>query len=185
MMSPFDCVSLPLTTFAPPTRSPRSVSTRTRTLRSGRTSAWSSCRARSRTSSRPGTSSVMCPAKVGAPDRQGEGRAPEPSRCGFQLLGFCFRVSENLRLSGHHAHRERRVVLPGPDDGGGEGAGGQRCTFHCCSLVCPPGGSVSSCMTLAFLNERFYSFSVFHSSTLFFYFDPLMAHHRPPPLFGP
>lgn len=37
-------------------------------------------------------------------------------------------------------------------------------------------------------SERFCSFSVFHSSTLFFYFDPLMAHHPPPPpppLFGP
>lgn len=38
--------------------------TRTKALRRGRISVWSSCRARSRISSRPGTSSVTFPAKV-------------------------------------------------------------------------------------------------------------------------
>lgn len=63
------------------------------------------------------------PAKVGTLDLQREGASARQ----FDCLDFCFRVSENLRLSGHQDHRERRVVLPGPDEGGGEGDRGQRC----------------------------------------------------------
>lgn len=48
----------------PSTRSLRSVSTRRRTLRSGRISVLSDCRAKSPTSLKPGTSSVMFPAEV-------------------------------------------------------------------------------------------------------------------------
>lgn len=65
-------------------------------------------------------------------------REPKSSRCVFECLDFWFRVSEDLRLSGHQAHRKRRVVLPGLDDASGEGDRGQRCRttlskFHCCS----------------------------------------------------
>lgn len=76
----------------------------------------------------------------GNPRLPEKSRAPQSSRCGFECLDFCFRVSENLRLSGHQDHRKRRVVLPGPDDGSGEGVRGQRCRqnlFRLYHLVCP------------------------------------------------
>lgn len=104
-------------------------------LKNGRTSVWSNCRARNRISSKPGTSSVTSPAKVEMLDRR---RASQSSRCVSECLDFWFRVSENLRLPGHQAHRKRGVVLPGLDDASGEGDRGQRCRptlskFYCCS----------------------------------------------------
>lgn len=118
------------TAFVSPARSRRSALTRTRASRSGRTSVWSSCRARSRISSKPGTSSVTFPAKVAALDGQRKRARPSRPDVVLSVLDFCFRVSENLRLSGHQDHRKRRVVLPGPDEGSGEGGRGQRCRQH-------------------------------------------------------
>lgn len=67
------------------------------------------------------------PAKVGALDGQRKGERLNRPDVVLSVWFFCFRVSENLRLSGHQDHRKRRVVLPGPDDGSGEGGRGQRC----------------------------------------------------------
>lgn len=187
-----------------PTRSRRSVLTRTRASRSGRTSVWSSCRARSRISSKPGTSSVTFPVKVGTHDCRRKAERPSRPDVGlsvwifaseFQKIYDCLDIKIIERGESYYQDLMTVVVKESEDRGADKIYSGsttssvlthfypvRRKTFQL-PLLFPGLSTRGKCRFvhgLWFLQPTFlFPFSVFIPLHCFLYFEPVMSHHHP------